>query len=131
MRNHQEGPQQTVELLEALIPEVAYKPGWSFELWDGERHGEHYVGSAGLTLSIRAQVPNSKSDDTVGVHHIMPVPVATWDRRTWERWVLDQILLVELHEAMEFYRVGGVALFFPAHGAGRNPYEIQRQGDPQ
>jgi hypothetical protein len=127
MRNHQDGPAETVALLETLIPEVTYKPGWSFELWDGERRGEHYVGSTGLTLSIRAQVENSCSGDTVGVHHIMPVPVATWDRRTWERWVLDQILLVERHEAMEFYRVGARTPFFPSHGPGRNPYEIRER----
>ena len=127
MRNHQEGPAETVALLETLMAEVSYKPGWTFELWDGERHGEHYVGSTGLTLSIRAQVQNSISGDTVGVHHIMPVPPATWDRRTWERWVLDQILLVERHEAMEFYRVGSRTPFFPSHGAGSDPYEIRER----
>jgi hypothetical protein len=135
MRNHQEGPQETVPLLERLVSEVAYKPGWSFELWDGERRGEHYVGSVGLTLSIRAQVYDSKAGDTVisptqvGVHHVMPVPVATWARRTWERWVLDQILLVERHEAMEFYRVGARTPYFPAHGPnGGDPYEIRESG---
>lgn len=127
MRNHQEGPQETVPLLEQLVSEVTYKPGWSFELWDGERRGEHYIGSAGLTLSIRAQVENGVSGGTVGVHHIMPVPVATWDRRTWQRWVLDQILLVERHEAMEFYRVGERTPYFPAHGSGANPYEIRER----
>ena len=127
MRNHQEGPAETVALLEALVAEVSYKPGWTFELWDGERHGEHYIGSSGLTLSIRAQVENSVSGDTTGVHHIMPIPPATWDRRTWERWVLDQILLVERHEAMEFYRVGSRTPFFPSHGAGSDPYEIRER----
>jgi hypothetical protein len=132
MRNHQEGPQETVPLLEKLVSEVSYKPGWSFELWDGERRGEHYLGSKGLTLSIRAQVWDSQAGDTViipstvGVHHIMPVPVATWDRRTWERWILDQVLLVERHEAMEFYCVGARRPYFPAHGPnGGDPYEIR------
>lgn len=128
MRNHQEGPHESVEILTELVSEVAYKPGWSFELWDGERRGEHYVGSTGLTLSIRAQVPNSTAEGTVGVHHIMPVPPATWRRRTWQRWVLDQILLVERHEAMEFYRVGSRTPFFPAHGSGADPYEIREVG---
>jgi hypothetical protein len=127
MRNHQTGPEETVPLLQQLVGEVRYKDGWTFELWDGERRGEHYIGSEGLTLSVRAQVENSVSGDTVGVHHIMPVPPATWDRRTWERWVLDQILLVERHEAMEFYRVGERTPFFPAHGAGADPYEIRER----
>lgn len=125
MLNHQVGPEETVPLLQELVGEVRYKPGWTFELWDGERKGEHYAGSSGLTLSIRAEVQNSVDGGTVGVHHIMPVPPATWDRRTWQLWVLEQILLVERHEAMEFYRVGDHTPFFPAHGPGENPYEIK------
>lgn len=127
MRNHQEGPQGTVSILQWLVPQVSYKPGWTFELWDGERRGEHYLGSTGLTLSIRAQVPDSSAEGMVGVHHIMPVPPATWDWHTWQRWILDQILLVERHEAMEFYRVAERTPFFPAHGSGSDPYEIRER----
>jgi hypothetical protein len=54
----------------------------------------------------------------------MAVPPTSWERTAWIRWVFDQILLVERHEAMEFYSVAGEKPFFPAHGPGRNPYTV-------
>lgn len=127
MRNHQVGPPEIVLLLEQLVSELVYKD-WAFALIDGPRCGEHYKGSEGLTLSIRGEVPNSVGEGTIRFHHPMPVPPATWDRRTWRRWLFDQIMLVELHEAMELFQVGDDRPFFPAHGDhGGNPYEIREQ----
>lgn len=119
-RIRQYGPRESVAILREIVPTIAYKPGWTFELEDVDR-GQ---GCGGLTLMIGATVPNSVADGTVGILHLMPVPPAAYDRETWVRWILDQILLVEKHEAMEFYRVGGEAPFFPEHAPGRDPYAV-------
>lgn len=129
MRNHQEGPDHALAALQAVVREVTYKPGWKLWLDDFYRPTEHYAGSAGTTLCIAATVPDStRPGETTKVEHWMAVPPTSWDRHEWERWVLDQLILVETHEAMEFYAVDGVKLFFPSHGPGRNPYVIERRG---
>ena len=55
-------------------------------------------------------------------HYYMPSPEL-------ERWLFGQILLVERHEAMEHYRRNGVAVFYPQHGQGADPYKIRYQGE--
>jgi hypothetical protein len=58
----------------------------------------------------------------------MIVPAASYDKRAWTRWVLDQVLLVESHECCEFFKLGGNRPFSPNHGPGRNPYSILEKG---
>ena len=113
--------------LERLISNLTYKPGWSFKLHDIDR-GQ---GSGGLTLTITVTVPNSYNpNDTIGIRHLMIVPAAAFDRRSWQRWLLDQILLVESHEACEFFIVDGEHPYAPSHGPGNNPYLIREHGSP-
>lgn len=124
--NEQHGPDQAVRALEQVVKDVTYKDGWSVRLANMRRPTEHYAGSEGLTLIIRADVPNSvKPGEMTYVEHWMAVPPTSWERNTWVRWVLDQIILVETHEAMEFYAVAGKKPYFPAHGPGRDPYAIE------
>jgi hypothetical protein len=126
MMNEQRGPAHAAQALAEVVAEVAYKDGWTFRLEHIQRPTEQYAGSEGLTLRIRADVPNSvKPGEMTYVEHWMAVPPTSWNRETWVRWVLDQIILVETHEAMEFYAVAGKKPYFPAHGPGRDPYAIQ------
>jgi hypothetical protein len=126
--NRQQGPEQTLEHLGAIVSELAYKPGWSFWLSYGPRDSEHLSGSLGLTFCIRAEVPNSfNPEQQTHVLHLMAVPPANWDRRTWTRWALEQVFLVEQHEAMEFFAVGESHPYFPAHGPGADPYEVRER----
>lgn len=67
------------------------------------------------------------------MRHFFPVPVATYDARSWRRWLFDQLLRVELHEACEFFRLedrAGTAdrPFAPHHGPGRDPYTVFEVG---
>lgn len=118
------GPPLTV--LEQLVPDVAYKDGWKVELVHRRRMSEHLAGGAGPTLVVRALVWDSATGQETRVAHLFSPPPASWDRRTWTRWVFDCIMQVELHEAMEFFAVGDRKPFFPAHGAdGASPYEIR------
>ena len=58
----------------------------------------------------------------------MIVPAAAYDERSWRRWIFEQILLVERHEAMEFFQVGDDKPFAPSHGFGQDPYLVREIG---
>jgi len=114
--------------LAAVVHRVEYKENWLFTLVDIDR-GQ---GSTGLTLVIRITTPDSYDPTQMRtVLHYMIVPAAAYDERAWIRWVLDQILLVEQHEACEFFKLDGKRPFSPNHGPGRNPYSIIEKGTYQ
>ena len=121
------GPDST-QMLEQVVSLVEYKEGWSFEFLVRDRVSEHLSGGFGPTLVIRAKVQNSLKDEPTQVAHLFAPPPANWDRPTWRRWVFDCICQVELHEAMEFFAWNGEKIFFPAHGIGKNPYEVRERG---
>src|SRR6266567_4179916 len=119
---HQEAPDP-----EPLRRLVSYRPGWKFRLEDIDR-GQ---GSKGLTLVITTLGYNSYhplDGETYRVNHYMPVPPAAFDERSWRRWLLEQFLLVERHEACEFFAIGGERPFAPSHGFGQDPYLIREVG---
>jgi hypothetical protein len=108
-------------VLEHLVEVTGYKPGWTFELRDMVRGQD----CAGLTLLITVHVEDSRRPGLMtGVAHYMPVPAAAYDERAWRRWILDQVLLVEAHEAMEFLTFDGDRVFEPVHAPGANPYTV-------
>jgi hypothetical protein len=108
------------DLLAALVDQLAYKRGWRFALVDGYDRGQ---GSIGLTLIIGIVAPDSSDQDrTICVDHLMPVPPAAYEERSWRDWLFDQILLVEQHEAAEFFMLGNDKPYAPLHQPGSNPY---------
>jgi hypothetical protein len=114
-------------VLHDLVAALAYKPGWTFTLAEIDR-GQ---GSVGLTLDITTLGYDSyhpERGQRYGVHHYMPVPPAAYDERSWRRWLLDQVLLVERHEACEFFRIDGLRPYAPSHGPGNDPYLIREVG---
>jgi hypothetical protein len=119
--SEQHGPSDALEALRSVVAQVAYKDGWRLWVEYKARPTEHYAGSEGDTLCIHADgVPDStRPGETTMIEHWIAVPPTSWERAAWERWVLDQLVLVETHEAMEFYAVDGHKPFFPAHGPGR------------
>ena len=111
--------------LASLVCRLSYKKGWSFRL----AHIDRGQGSEGLTLVIRVDCQNSYAPEEIfRVVHYMIVPAAAYDERAWMRWLLDQVLLVESHEACEFFKVDGKRPYSPNHGPGRNPYSILEKG---
>lgn len=152
--------------LEELVKTFRYKPGWTFRLVrnldrdfepDDHKRERHPIGH-GATLVIQSLTYNSygKKDfngNYIGeytyndppdyrVNHFKIVPAATFNRAAWKRWILDQCLEVEQHEACEFarwvyegefmQRDGTAATelvdrpFAPLHGPGDNPYVIHQ-----
>ena len=111
--------------LKSLVERLTYKAAWEFSLLEFDR-GQ---GSKGLTLVIRLTAPDSYAPDRqFRVAHFMIVPAAAYDERSWCRWLLDQILLVEQHEACEFFKIGDHRPYAPNHGEGHSPYTIFDQG---
>lgn len=106
-----------------LVRRVKYRPGWNFQLEDIDR-GQ---GSAGLTLMITTHGYDSEHPEN-GEHyrviHYMPVPPAAYNARNWRRWLFEQCLRVEQHEAAEFFMIDEERPFQPWHHDGNDPYEI-------
>jgi hypothetical protein len=119
----QEAPYPTA--LDALIRKLEYRAGWNFTLTDLDRD----QGSKGLTLIITVATVNSyPPHEPLHVAHYMPVPPAAYDERSWRRWLLEQILFVERHEACEFFTIDGNKPYAPSHGFGQDPYLIREIG---
>lgn len=127
------------ELLFDLVSKLTYRPGWTFDIEDLERDQDHGRGVAGgLTLIITTRTSNSYHPSICEscrsvvtdyrVHHYFIVPAATYDQRSWQRWLLDQVIRVESHEACEFFEVDGDRPYAPHHGPGNDPYIIFEQG---
>ena len=111
--------------LEDEVASLRYKAGWSFELRDEDR-GQ---GSKGLTLCILIRTPDSYHPEQMrSVMHYFIVPAAGYDMRSWRRWLFEQVLLVETHEAMEFFQMEGVRPYAPSHGPGNDPYMVREVG---
>jgi hypothetical protein len=120
------------EPLRYLVDRLGYKEGWEFWLDDMDR-GQ---GSEGLTLVIQRYGPDTYHPERMmRVNHYMPVPPAAYDIRSWQRWLLEQFLLVERHEACEFFQVhdspGSEHItrpYAPSHGPGSDPYLVREVG---
>lgn len=116
------------ETLVALVENLKYKEGWAFSLQDLDR-GQ---GSAGLTLIIHLSTIDSydRARDFSVVHYML-VPPAAYNEASWRRWLFDQILLVERHEAAEFFMIDDFRPYAPHHGPGFDPYQIFEHGSQQ
>jgi hypothetical protein len=113
------------EPLHRLVSQLTYKRDWRIWLEDTDR-GQ---GSEGLTLIIQRCGPDTYHPErTMRVNHYMPVPPAAFDERSWQRWLFDQVLLVERHECCEFFQIAGKRPYAPSHGPGNDPYLIRETG---
>lgn len=114
-------------VLDELVKKLKYRPGWRFRLGYVDR-GQ---GSEGLTLSIFTLGYDSyhpEKGENYSVVHYMPVPPANYNRQSWQRWLLEQCLLVERHECCEFFVIDGKRPYAPHHGPGNDPYIIFERG---
>jgi hypothetical protein len=127
---HQKAP-YPVELA-GLVDRLEYRRGWTF----GLAHLDRGQGSEGLTLLITISTADSYDQNRkISVVHYMLVPPAAYDIRSWQHWLFDQILLVERHEAMEYFTLRDtptsktfVKPYAPSHGFGQDPYLIRELG---
>lgn len=108
--------------LRDLVEACRYRHGWYVTLFDDYDRGQ---GSKGLTLVVTTMAYDTYNPtEQLRVNHLFPVPPAAFDRRSWQWWLFNQLLLVEQHECMEFFQIDGVRPYAPMHGPGNDPYLI-------
>lgn len=95
--------------LEAAVAEFRYKPDWKFFLEEINRDFSDdtrmEVTASGLTFEILVPCFDSYHPERYRpVMHYHPVPAATFNRQSWERWIIDRVLDTERHEACEWAR---------------------------
>jgi hypothetical protein len=115
------------EVLQDLVDGLVYRPGWEFRLARLDR-GQ---GSVGLTLVITTlgyDAYHVDRGEAYRVNHYMLVPPAAYNRASWRMWLFEQLLLVERHEAMEFFAFLSeeklTRPYAPNHGFGWDPYLV-------
>ena len=114
---------------------ITYRPGWEFDIIDGGTNltGSYLSAGPGLHLIVKAQVPDSNDPDgpSLTIRHSLPLdPQALADREMFVRTVLQAVIAVETHEAMEYLRDAGRRVSSPHpeptvvlyHPPGASPY---------
>ena len=110
-----------VELRE-LVSQLSYK-NWSFQLVDDMDRGR---GCRGTTLVIKHVTQDTYGTmGKVELTHFVAVPAVFYNRQSWQRWLLDQVLRTEQHETCEFFKIGDERPFAPTHAPGWDPCEIR------
>jgi hypothetical protein len=143
-----EAPSAGYSELLAAVRTVRYKPRWEFSLHYGPATsasgdalaaamspvsvttGGSVILHASYTpvyLMIVVRTVNSQPPHgPVTIRHMFRAYDQAWTG-SWLRFLLDCVLAVERHEAMEYFEVGGRKPFFPEHGPGAEPYAIKER----
>ena len=117
-----------------LVSRLSYRESEGWKVWldddlQRDKPGRHTGESRGMTLVVQRCGPDSYSPKSViAVNHYFAVPPATYDARSWQWWLFEQIGLVELHERMESFLIDGKPAYPPAHGPGNSPYLVLEYG---
>lgn len=106
----------THDILERVVREARCFPNWSFRLDDED-------GALRLVIRIVGHDNYHPVREFV-VDHYHPVPTATYNEKTWRRWVYEQCRRVMNHEIGEALQFDGVRPFAPMHGPGEDPYTV-------
>lgn len=111
---------QTWDILEQVVAEATYTDRTRFELVrDDEDDASNYA-----LLYVFIHAPNSYYDDRRDryTRHEFVVPVATYDRTNWIRWVFERVESAAIHEVCEWFMINGKRVYPPHHGNGEDPY---------
>jgi hypothetical protein len=111
----------THDILFGLVEKVHCKIGWTF--------GLRYEEDA-LRLIITVSGKDSYNPDkSLRVAHFFPVPMATYNEKSWQRWLFEMCRRVENHELGEWFRIDEHRPFAPLHGPGEDPYTVHEFRD--
>ncbi len=117
-------PEQTFDILEKLVDEVRCFPNWAFRLIDED-------GALRLVITIRGH-NNYAPEQQFIVSHYHPVPITTYNEKSWRRWIFEQCRRTMAHEIGEALQFAGIRPFVPMHGPGEDPYtthEVRSEED--
>ena len=107
---------ETFDTLRALVSRVSCKPGWSFRLVDED-------GALRLVITVPGRDSYNESHPLT-VAHFFPVPIATYNEKSWQRWMFEMCRRLENHELGEWFKIGDARPFAPLHGPGEDPYTV-------
>lgn len=107
-------------MLQNLVSRLKYRE-WRFDLVEHD-------GSLCIDVLTKGIDSYNPDDDNYRVHHYMQVPPASYNEQSWRRWLFNQILLIERHEACEFFKIDGKRPYAPHHGPGNDPYTVFERG---
>lgn len=114
----------SMALLKNVVKSVKFMPGWMIYI-GGDNEGYGWD-----TLHIVSYTPNSrKPEEMIRVNHSFLIPPATYNERTWRRWIRDCYAKVWDHEIGEFLLFDDDRSFAPHHGDGEDPYTVWSVGD--
>jgi hypothetical protein len=104
-----------------LVQRVTCKPEWHFTV---------RTEDLALRLVITVDGWNAAAPETqIRVAHFFPVPEATYNLKSWRRWLFEQCRRVENHELGEWFQIDGERPFAPLHGPGEDPYTVHEFRD--
>lgn len=109
--------EQTWDELGAVVDAASYTDGTRFAL---ERDDD----SNYAILYVFIHAPNSYREDRADryTRSEFVVPVATYDRANWTRWIFDRVKATAIHKVCEWFQVDGERIYPPNHGNGEDPY---------
>lgn len=111
----------TFDLLRSLVARASCKPGWTFRLHNEDGALRLVIGVTGANAA--------KPRERITISHHFPVPTATYNARSWRRWIFERCRGVENHELGEWFRINGERSFAPLHGPGEDPYTVHEFRD--
>lgn len=111
----------TFSVLSGLVAKASCKPGWSFRLANED-------GALRLVIAVQG-VDSYHPQNPLRVAHVFPVPTATYNEKTWRRWIFERCRGVENHELGEWFKIGDERPFAPLHGPGEDPYSVHEFRD--
>jgi len=108
----------TFDILRRLVSRVKCKPGWKFRI---------ETEDGALRMVIRIDCVDAYDQERGGrmyLDHYFPVPITTYNEKSWRRWMFEQCRRLENHELGEFFEIDGERPFAPMHGPGEDPYTV-------
>lgn len=114
-------PPDTFEVLEALVSKTQCKPGWEFALLDEQ-------GAMRLVITVPGR-DSYHPGHRLTVRHFFPVPITTYNEKTWRRWIFEMCRRLENHELGEWFKIAGERPFAPLHGPGEDQYAVHEFRD--
>lgn len=111
----------TFEVLAELVSKATCKPGWAFALRDEE-------DALRLVITVQGQ-DSYEPEIPLRVAHLFPVPTATYNEKSWRRWIFEMCRRVENHELGEWFKIDGKRPFAPMYGPGEDPYTVHEFRD--
>ncbi len=113
--------ENTFHILQELVSKTECKPGWRFEIVDED-------GALRLVITVPGR-DSYNPESRLTVKHFLPVPITTYNEKSWQRWIFEMCRRVENHELGEWFKVGEHRPFAPMHGPGEDPYTVHEFRD--